>query len=101
MSLSTIMCTNGAVSPKVEFSISPVDDGSPWVLWGGAVPSGSLKYLTFKRYLALQPASSIRSANGLIEMSEGCSALALDLLGQEMGLNTAAVCSEAGAQYLK
>lgn len=95
-----IMSTKRAASPG-EFLISRIDDESPWVLWGGTLPSGSLKYLTFKQYLAQQPASSLTSARGLIEVSDGCSALALDSLGQEMGLNTAAACSESGARYLR
>lgn len=67
------------------------------VLWGGEQPSGSLKYLTFARYLAAMPPGS----RGLVETSGASSALALDVLGRERGLPTVALTDAAGGVYLR
>ena len=67
------------------------------VLRGGALPSGSLKYLTFARYLAAMPPGS----RGLVELSGASSALALDVLGRERGLPTVALTDPAGEAYLR
>lgn len=79
------------------FSLSRPRASGPVVLWGGAQPSGSLKYLTFSRYLAAMPPGS----RGLVELSGASSALALDLLGRERGLPTVALTDAAGAVYLR
>ncbi|NOK18285.1 hypothetical protein [Corallococcus carmarthensis] len=79
------------------FSLSRPRAGGPVVLWGGAQPSGSLKYLTFARYLAAMPPGS----RGLVEMSGASSALALDVLGRERSLPTVALTDAAGETYLR
>ncbi|NOK36223.1 hypothetical protein HMI49_23760 [Corallococcus exercitus] len=79
------------------FSLSRPRAGGPVVLWGGAQPSGSLKYLTFARYLAAMPPGS----RGLVELSGASSALALDVLGRERGLPTVSVTDAAGETYLR
>ncbi|NBD10773.1 MULTISPECIES: pyridoxal-phosphate dependent enzyme [Corallococcus] len=79
------------------FSLSRPHVGGPVVLWGGALPSGSLKYLTFARYLAAMPPG----ARGLVEVSGASSALALDLLGRERGLPTVALTDVVGEAYLR
>ncbi|MEY2934808.1 MAG: hypothetical protein RL033_5557 [Pseudomonadota bacterium] len=72
---------------------------SPWVIWGGALPSGSLKYLTFDRYLALVGRDAI--ARGLIEISEGCTALALQHLAEREGVPLVVLSSGPGAARLR
>lgn len=79
------------------YSLSRPRADGPVVLWGGALPSGSLKYLTFARYLAALPPGS----RGLVELSGASSALALDVLGRERGLPTVALTDAAGAAYLR
>ncbi|RKH73199.1 pyridoxal-phosphate dependent enzyme [Corallococcus aberystwythensis] len=79
------------------FSLSRPRAGGPVVLWGGAQPSGSLKYLTFARYLAAMPPGS----RGLVELSGASSALALEVLGRERGLPTVALTDAAGEVYLR
>ncbi|RKH45078.1 hypothetical protein [Corallococcus sicarius] len=80
-----------------SFSLSRPRADGPVVLWGGALPSGSLKYLTFARYLAAMPPGS----QGLVELSGASSALALDVLGRERGLPTVALTDAAGESYLR
>ncbi|MFB1479646.1 pyridoxal-phosphate dependent enzyme [Corallococcus sp. RDP092CA] len=79
------------------FSLSRPRAEGPVVLWGGEQPSGSLKYLTFARYLAAMPPGS----RGLVETSGASSALALDVLGRERGLPTVALTDAAGGVYLR
>ena len=74
------------------FSLSRPRSSGPVVLWGGAQPSGSLKYLTFARYLAAMPPGS----RGLVELSGASSALALEVLGRERGLPMVALTDAAG-----
>lgn len=100
MLIFTIMFTNAAVS-TFDFTVHRSSPDSPWILWGGAQPGGSLKYLTFKQYLSSLPRSQIDRTVGLIEISEGCTALALDLLGRQANKKTAVVCSEKGAESLR
>lgn len=69
-----------------------------WVVWGGLLPSGSLKHLTFDYYLrALTPAQHA----GWIEISEGCTALALDWFARQRDVPLALVCSPEGAEGLR
>jgi S-sulfo-L-cysteine synthase (O-acetyl-L-serine-dependent) len=79
------------------FSLSRPRADGPVVLWGGAQPSGSLKYLTFARYLAAMPPGS----RGLVELSGASSALALDVLGRERGLRMVALTDAEGEVYLR
>jgi cysteine synthase B len=67
------------------------------VLWGGAFPSGSLKYLTFSRYLESVPEETC----GLVELSGSSTALALDALGRERRLPVVAVTDAAGTAHLR
>ncbi|CAM4164222.1 MULTISPECIES: hypothetical protein [Corallococcus] len=82
---------------RTTFSLSRPQADGPVVLWGGGLPSGSLKYLTFARYLAALPPGS----RGLVELSGASSALALDVLGRERGLPTVALTDAAGEAYLR
>jgi len=82
---------------RVVFPLSrPWPDG-PVVLWGGALPSGSLKYLTFSRYLESMPAGT----KGLVELSGASTALALDALGRERGLPVVALTDTRGTAHLR
>jgi cysteine synthase B len=82
---------------RVDFPLSRPWPGGPVVLWGGALPAGSLKYLTFSRYLESVPAE----ARGLVELSGASTALALDALGRERGLPVVAVTDAMGTAYLR
>lgn len=79
-----------------EFPISSPMPGGPAVLWGGALPAGSLKYLTFSRYLARVPPG----VRGLVDLSGSSTALALDVLGRARGLPTLALTDASGAAHL-
>jgi cysteine synthase B len=83
---------------RVVFPLSRPWPGGPVVLWGGALPAGSLKYLTFSRYLE---SSLPEGARGLVELSGAATALALDALGRERGLPVVAVTDAAGTGYLR
>ena len=67
-----------------------------WALWGGLLPAGTLKYLTFQEYL-----KSIAIGKGVVEISRSCTALALGALGRERGFETAVICDQPGADYLR
>ncbi|MFP2928565.1 hypothetical protein ACLESO_25900 [Pyxidicoccus sp. 3LG] len=82
---------------RALFPLSRPWPGGPVVLWGGEFPSGSLKYLTFSRYLESVPAG----AKGLVELSGASSALALDTLGRERGIPVVAVTDVAGTANLR
>ena len=82
---------------RVEFPLSRPWPGGPVVLWGGSLPAGSLKYLTFSRYLESVP----EGARGLVELSGASTALALDALGRERGLPVVAVTDVMGTAYLR
>ncbi|MBU8899968.1 hypothetical protein DRW03_00310 [Corallococcus sp. H22C18031201] len=82
---------------RMSLPLSRPEAGGPVVLWGGALPSGSLKYLTFSRFLADMPGD----ARGLVEMSGASTALALDALGRERGLPTVALTDASGETYLR
>lgn len=75
------------------------DGSAPWVIWGGALPSGSLKYLTFERYLEAVGRGAF--AQGLIEISEGCTAWALQRLASQAKVPLIVLCSAAGAASLR
>ncbi len=79
------------------FPLSRPWPGGPVVLWGGALPSGSLKYLTFSRYLESVPEGAL----GLVELSGASTALALDALGRERRLPVVAVTDAAGTAHLR
>ncbi|MBZ4408606.1 hypothetical protein K8640_10305 [Myxococcus sp. XM-1-1-1] len=79
------------------FPLSRLSPEGPVVLWGGELPSGGLKYLTFSRYLETVP----EGACGLVELSGSSSSLALDALGRERGLPVLALTDTAGAAYLR
>jgi hypothetical protein len=81
-----------------RFHLSRTEPGGPRVVWGGLCRSGSLKYLTFREYLRRH---GNREPAGLIEMSGGCSALALAALAAEHGVPCTAVTDPAGAQHLR
>ncbi|MCP3101854.1 hypothetical protein LZ198_23535 [Myxococcus sp. K15C18031901] len=81
----------------MRFPLSRLSPGGPVVLWGGELPSGGLKYLTFSRYLETVP----EGACGLVELSGSSSSLALDALGRERGLPVLALTDPAGAEYLR
>ncbi|MCP3141054.1 pyridoxal-phosphate dependent enzyme [Pyxidicoccus xibeiensis] len=81
---------------RAMFPLSRPWPGGPVVLWGGEFPSGSLKYLTFSRYLESVPAG----AKGLVELSGASSALALDTLGRERGMPVVALTDAAGTANL-
>ncbi|MCU1496588.1 MAG: hypothetical protein JWM47_541 [Acidimicrobiales bacterium] len=79
------------------FCISQPEPGGPAVLWGGVLPAGGLKYLTYGSYVRhLAPGT-----RGLVEVSGASTALALDALGRERGLATVAVTDPAGEAYLR
>jgi S-sulfo-L-cysteine synthase (O-acetyl-L-serine-dependent) len=71
----------------------------PWVIWGGLLPSGSLKYLTFRSYLGAVGEHSLQ--RGLIEISEGCTALALEYLAERARTPLVVVCTPAGERKLR
>lgn len=79
------------------FPLSRPWPGGPAVLWGGAFPSGSLKYLTFSRYLESVPEETC----GLVELSGSSTALALEALGRERRLPVVAVTDAAGTAHLR
>ncbi|NVJ22556.1 hypothetical protein HUW62_15145 [Myxococcus sp. AM011] len=81
----------------MHFPLSRLSPDGPLVLWGGELPSGGLKYLTFSRYLETMP----EGACGLVELSGSSSSLALDALGKERGLPVLALTDTAGAAYLR
>jgi len=83
---------------RVVFPLSRPWSGGPVVLWGGALPAGSLKYLTFSRYLE---SSLPDGAAGLVELSGAATALALDALGRERGLPVLALTDVKGTAYLR
>jgi cysteine synthase B len=83
--------------PPPRFEIDEPDDGRPWMVWGGHCPSGSLKYFTFAEYFEREP---VEHAAGLIEMTGGCTALALEHFAGDHGIPVTAVCDSAGAEYL-
>lgn len=70
----------------------------PWVACGGALPSGSLKILTFQAYLATLDTIC---AAGFVEMTSGCTAHALAYLAAERGLPVVAVTDPGGAEHLR
>ena len=77
--------------------ISSVDQANVrWAVWGGLLPAGTLKYLTFQEYL-----KSVEIEKGVVEISRSCTALALDALGRERSFKTTAICDESGAAYLR
>ncbi|MDA0321850.1 MAG: hypothetical protein O2923_03925 [Verrucomicrobia bacterium] len=80
-----------------HFEIDEPGGGRPWMVWGGHCPSGSLKYLTFSEYFAREP---INDAAGLIEMTGGCTALALEHFATEYEIPVTAVCDPVGSAYL-
>lgn len=82
---------------NTEFDISQPTNTSPFVVWGGNFPSGSLKYLTYKYHVE----GLRRDIRGFIEMSDASTALALDQLAIERNLSTIAVCGSNGANNLK
>ncbi|WP_338867141.1 hypothetical protein [Myxococcus stipitatus] len=81
----------------MRFPLSRLSPAGPVVLWGGELPSGGLKYLTFSRYLETVP----EGMRGLVELSGSSSSLALDALGKERGLPVLALTDTAGAAYLR
>lgn len=83
---------------RVEFPLSRPWSGGPVVLWGGALPAGSLKYLTFSRYLE---SSMPEGTAGLVELSGAATAMALDALGRERGLPVVALTDAQGTAYLR
>lgn len=84
---------------SLTFPISRPFEGGPAVLWGGALPSGGLKYYTYADFLRTLPAGT----RGLVEISGASTALALDALGRERGLPlpTVALTDAGGAEYLR
>jgi cysteine synthase B len=85
-------------SPQLQLQMTQPEGRSPWVIWGGLLPSGSLKYLTFECYFSA--ISSDALACGLIEISEGCTALALQHFAQRFRVPLVVVCSPAGRAKL-
>ncbi|NVJ03805.1 pyridoxal-phosphate dependent enzyme [Myxococcus sp. AM001] len=88
---------DGGSRMRVVFPLSRPWPGGPVVLWGGALPAGSLKYLTFSHHLESAPAET----KGLVELSGASSALALDALGRERGLPVVALTDTLGTAYLR
>ena len=86
-------------TPLVQLQISQPTPDSPWVLWGGLLPSGSLKYLTFHSYL--KGLGSHQLERGLIEISEGCTALALQYFAERAGVRLVVLCSPSGEAQLR
>ena len=82
------------------FKISQIERLLPWILWGGDSPSGSLKYLTYKNYFAANRDAILKSP-GLVEVSSGSTALALDAIAREVGLACCAVTDIEGSKHLK
>src|SRR6188768_2339063 len=82
-----------------QLQMSRPDGNAPWVVWGGLLPSGSLKYLTFEKYLKALGGNAI--ARGLIEISEGCTALALQYFAERAGVPLVVLCSPTGEATLR
>jgi len=83
----------------MQLQISRPTSNSPWVIWGGLLPSGSLKHLTFDNYL--KGLGSHELERGLIEISEGCTALALQYFAERAGVQLLVLCSPAGEAQLR
>jgi cysteine synthase B len=87
------------VLPEAKLQMSRPSGALPWVVWGGVLPSGSIKYLTFRQYLnALTPAGC---QHGLVEASDGCTALALDHWARQLGVPCLIVTSHHGSERLR
>jgi cysteine synthase B len=86
-------------TPAVQLHLTRPHANSPWVIWGGLLPSGSLKYLTFGRYLLDLGSSAL--TRGLIEISEGCTALTLQHFAERAGVPLVVLCSKTGEAQLR
>ena len=82
-----------------QLRVSRPDPNLPWVLWGGLVPGGGLKRLTFEHYLRSLPARQLE--RGLIEISEGCTALALQHCARRLDIPVTILCSPEGEATLR
>src|SRR5689334_20272144 len=89
------------MSPSLsdQLRISRPGSRSHWVLWGGLVPGGGLKRLTFEHYLRSVPAQQLE--RGFVEISEGCSALALEHFARRLNIPVTILCSAAGEGRLR
>lgn len=86
------------IGEAVRLEMTRPSAAGAWVVWGGLLPSGSLKHLTFEHYLrGLTPGQHA----GWIEISEGCTALALDWFARRWNVPLALVCSPEGAARLR
>ena len=78
--------------------MSQANTSSPMIIWGGLMPSGSLKYLTLANYLKILTLKQI--GKGFIEMSEGCTALTLEYFAQLLNVELTIVCTDNGEKSL-
>ncbi len=87
------------ISETLNLEMSRPSPHHPWVIWGGVLPAGGLKFLTFKKHLDAVGRETY--GKGFVEISEGCTALALEYFAQSHNLQVKILCTLDGEKRLR